>query len=87
MSKWNKTLAGMRNNPRDGWTISDLETVARRFNIECRKPGGSHATFSHPDVAEIVTVPMKRPIKPFYVQEFVALVDEIPNPPSDRDHE
>jgi len=31
--------------------------------------------FSAPGVREIVSVPDKRPIKPIYVKQFVALID------------
>jgi hypothetical protein len=31
--------------------------------------------FSAPGVREIVSVPAKRPIKPVYIKQFVALID------------
>jgi hypothetical protein len=44
-----------------------------------RRPGrgGSHVIFSAPGVREIVSVPAKRPIKPVYVKQFVALIDAV----------
>ncbi len=50
-----------------------------RSNVatEWRRPGhgGSHVIFSAHGVREIVSVPAKRPIKPVYIKQFVALVD------------
>ena len=47
------------------------------FGINLRKPGGSHVYFTHPAVAEGVSVPAHRPIKPVYVRAFVRLVDRV----------
>jgi len=77
MARWEKLLAGMRDNPCAYWAIEDLETVAAHLNIRVRRGGGSHASFWHPAVAEIVTVAARRPIKPVYVKAFVALADQL----------
>ena len=63
MSKVEKTLAGMRSNPRD-WKIEQLESLAKRYGIEVRKTGGSHFVFLHPDSDIAVTVPFNRPFQP-----------------------
>ena len=76
MSKAEKLLAKMRANPRD-WRIEDLEAVAKRYGIDVRKTGGSHFVFLCPGVELAVTVPFKRPIKPVYVTQFLALLDEV----------
>ena len=76
MSTAEKLLAKMRQNPRD-WRIEDLEVVARRFGIRVRKPSGSHAVFQHDDSELEVSVPAHRPIKPVYVRQFVALVEDV----------
>ena len=70
-----KILAGMRNNPRD-WRIEDLKVVARKYGIAHRQHGTSHVTFRFPE-RPLVVVPARRPIKPFYVQQFLSLVDSI----------
>ncbi len=41
------------------------------------KPGGSHVVFEHPAVAEAVSVPARRPIKPVYVRRFVAFIEAV----------
>ena len=71
-----KTLEAMRANPR-AWRIEDLERVAAACAINLRKPGGSHVYFTHPAMAEGVSVPAHRPIKPVYVRAFVRLVDRV----------
>jgi hypothetical protein len=76
MSRAGKVLERMRANPRD-WRIESLETVARRYDIQVRKSGGSHFVFLHPDADIAVTVPFRRPIKPVYISQFLALVDDI----------
>jgi predicted RNA binding protein YcfA (HicA-like mRNA interferase family) len=76
MSKAEKLLAKMRTNPRD-WRIEELESVAQRHGVDVRKTGGSHFVFLHPDSELAVTIPFKRPIKPVYVTQFLALLDDI----------
>ena len=76
MSKAEKLLAKMRSNPRD-WRIEELESIAKRFGVDVRKTGGSHFVFLHPDSELAVTIPFKRPIKPVYVTQFLALLDDI----------
>jgi hypothetical protein len=74
MSRTDKILEKMRNNPRD-WRIDSLKTVAREYNLEWRQPGTSHVTFRHPNGAKL-TVPAHRPIKPIYIKKIVQLVDQ-----------
>lgn len=76
MARGDKTLAAMRNNPRD-WRIASLEAVAAATGVNVRKPGGSHVVFEHPEVAEALSVPARRPIKPIYVQRFVRFIEQM----------
>ena len=66
----------MRRQPLD-WRIEQLQTVARQFGMVVRSAGGSHHVFSHDAVAEILSVPAHRPIKPAYVRKFVEMVDKV----------
>jgi hypothetical protein len=75
MTKVEKLLARMRNNPSD-WVIDDLKALASRYGIDWRQPGTSHVTFSRAGFVPL-TVPAHKPIKPLYVIRFVALVDSI----------
>ena len=71
-----KTLQKMRKNNM-GWRIEELQAVAEENFVAWRRPGrgGSHVIFSAPGVREIDSVPAKRPIKPVYIKQFVALID------------
>jgi len=74
MSKAEKTLSKMRNNPH-GWRIEDLQTVASRFEIDWRHAGTSHCVFIT-FTGKTLPVPAKKPIKPFYIKKFLALLEE-----------
>lgn len=76
MGKVDKLIEKMRNNPLD-WHIADLEKIALHFKVFVRNGKGSHATFSHANWTEILTVPAHRPIKAIYVKKFLALIDNI----------
>ena len=76
MNTATKLLQSMRNNPRD-WRIEQLQTGARQFGVAVRCEGGSHHVFSHAVVADIVSIPAHRPVKPVYVRQFVVLVDKV----------
>lgn len=71
-----KTLQKMRKSQL-GWRIEELQMVAEANGVEWRRPGsgGSHVIFSVPGVREIVSVPARRPIKPVYIKQFLALID------------
>lgn len=75
MTKADKLLERMRNNPRD-WSIEDLKTLAARHGIEWRQPGTSHVTFSSAGIPPL-TVPAHKPVKPIYVSRFVAMIDDV----------
>jgi hypothetical protein len=77
MSTAEKRIVRMRANPLGNWRMVDLEVVAAAFQMKVRKSGGSHVVFSHPAASTRITVPARRPIKPIYIRQFVALVDEI----------
>ena len=76
MSGTSKTLEKMRRN-RSGWRIEDLVDLATAHGLWWRRPGrgGSHVIFGAPGVVEILSVPAKRPIKPIYITQFLALLD------------
>lgn len=77
MAKADKTLAAMRSNPQ-GWTIADVERVCALIGLKCSAPKrGSHYKVSRPDLAEILTVPFKRPIKPVYIRELLRMIDRL----------
>ena len=72
MSKAERILEKMRNNPRD-WRIDDLKTVARAHGIEWRQQGSSHMVLVRDD-GRTLSVPVDRPIRPVYIRKFVQFV-------------
>jgi len=76
MRKVDKTIQKMRDNPKD-WRIESLETISRRLSVRVRKSRGDHVVFMHDNSDLVVTVPAKRPIKPIYIMQFLALIDDI----------
>lgn len=76
MAKGAKKLGAMKANPKADWTIADLETVARRHGVAYDHEATSHVTFRAPNGARL-TVPARRPVKPFYVREFVKLIESL----------
>ena len=74
IGKSDKTIAKMRNNPRD-WRIEQLKTVADAYDVAYRQPGTSHVTFRHLNGAKL-TVPAHRPIQPEYIKKFVRLITQ-----------
>lgn len=73
MSRHDKLLERMRNNPLD-WRIDDLKTIARACGVDWRQQGTSHVVFVRQD-GRTLPVPAHRPIKPVYVRKFVAFVE------------
>ena len=74
-----RRLEEMRRNPQGNWSISDIEKLCSEFEMMCLPPrgGGSHYKIAHPNLAEKLTIPHKRPIKPIYIKKLVALVDKL----------
>ena len=76
MSKFEKLIQKMIINPKD-WKLDILESLAKRFDMQVRKSGGSHVVFMHTKSNIVVTVPAKRPIKAIYINQFLTLIDDI----------
>jgi hypothetical protein len=72
-------LERMRRNPVGDWTIRDVESVCREYAVLCEpaRGGGSHYKVAHPQMAEKLTIPYKRPIKPVYIRKLVAFIDAV----------
>jgi len=78
-----RRLERMRHNPVGDWKIEDIAAVCREFGVSCEKPrsGSSHYKVAHPAIAEILTVPFKRPIKPVDIRKLVAFIDAVRSAP------
>ncbi len=74
-----KRLTAMRSNPRGDWKIADIEALCREFGLLCKPAsgGGSHYKVGHPNLAEKLTIPFKRPIKPIYIRRLVEMIDTL----------
>ncbi len=72
-------LERMRRNPTADWTIGDVEAVCREHGVLCEpsRGGGSHYKIAHLAVRAKLTVPFRRPIKPVYIRQLVALIDAV----------
>lgn len=75
MSKADKIISRMRQNPGADWRIEQLKTIASRYGIEWRQHGTSHGTFRAPN-GERLTVPAHKTIDPVYVKMFVKMIDD-----------
>jgi hypothetical protein len=69
-------LERMRRNPAGDCAIGDVETVCRKNAVSCEpaRGGGAYYKVPHPMMAEKLTVPYKRPIKPVYIRKRVGLI-------------
>jgi hypothetical protein len=77
MAKAGDVLAAMRRNPAGDWTIEDIRKVCERRGWECLAPSrGSHWKVAALGRPEILSIPARRPIKPFYIRKFLAMFDE-----------
>ena len=74
--KAEKILVQIKKNPKSDWTIDDLKRLAHQYDIEYRQPKGSHLTFRSKDGAKL-TVPIRRPIKEFYIKQFVIMIEHL----------
>jgi hypothetical protein len=72
-------LDRMRRNLAGDWTIRDVETLCRQHRILCEpaRGGGSHYKVGHAMMADKLTIPYKRPIKPIYIRKLIAFVEAL----------
>jgi predicted RNA binding protein YcfA (HicA-like mRNA interferase family) len=76
VSKKQKRLEAMRNNPRD-WSIDDLISIATGLGFEVQQGGkGSHVVFASP-LGTTQTIPAKRPVKAIYVKLLLEMIDPL----------
>jgi len=45
--------------------------------VRAGRGGGSHYKVAHAQMAEKLTIPYKRPIKPVYIRKLVAFIDAV----------
>ena len=74
MVRSERILASMKANPKADWTPADIRTVARAYGLKLRQRGTSHAVLTN-ESGEHLTIPMHKPIKPFYNRRLVDLIE------------
>jgi hypothetical protein len=76
LARLDKLLGAMRRNPRADWRMEQVKAIADRYGISYRQPGTSHITFRSAR-GDKLTVPARRPIKPVYIRQFLALLEAL----------
>jgi hypothetical protein len=78
MIRADKRLAAMKRGPNKDWTIEDVIDLCRTNGVRCLTPArGSHYVLSHHLVDGLLTVPARRPLKPFHIMLLVDLVEAV----------
>ena len=68
-------LSAMKANPKADWSPNDVRKVAQQYKLQLRQRGTSHAVLTNA-AGRHLTVPMHKPIKPFYIRRLVRLIEE-----------
>lgn len=76
MSKIDKLIEKLRNNPRDT-NINTIRKLLDKYNIEYIWGKGDHLNVKHPNIEYILTIPAHKPIKPIYIIRLLKMIDEI----------
>lgn len=76
MSAASTLLERMKRNPTGDWTMADVKTVCRQYDIMCTPPrgGGSHYKLSDPARPDILMIPHRRPVKSVYIRLLVRFI-------------
>lgn len=75
MAKVDGLLDSMKANPKADWSPKDVRKVARKHKLTIRQRGTSHAVVTN-GLGRHLTIPMHKPIKPFYIRRLVKLIEE-----------
>jgi hypothetical protein len=74
-----KTLAKMKNNPANDWTVDDLETVGKGFGIEVKK-GGNHILLKYPDGSQFGLPYSRVTVDKLMVKKFTRKIEDLDGP-------
>ena len=63
------------------WLLSAIyqKKMKSYYGFKKRLASGSHVTYQHPLLVNILTVPAHKPIKPIYIKKLLKLIDELKN--------
>ena len=78
MSKQDKRLNKIRNNPRNV-SYEELRTILESYGFTFRDGKGSHTVYTHElfDASEEETLPRQNPLKPIYVKIALNNIDRV----------
>ena len=77
MSRMEKLLEKIRNNPKDV-SYEDMDKLLRwaGFTRRTQRSGTSHFFYSKPGCPYPLTIPKKNPLKEVYVKQAIQFIDE-----------
>ena len=68
MGKKQSLFERMKANPKGNWTIKDIETLCKQYELKLKPPRrGSHYVVFSKLVKGGLSIPSRRPIKPYYI--------------------
>ena len=76
MSRTDKLIEKLRNNPRDA-SIAQIRKILDRYGLQYVWGKGDHLNVKHPELDYILTIPAHKPIKPIYIIKLLKMIDEI----------
>lgn len=74
MSKYDKLLEKMKNNPTN-ISFEDLKKILEKEGYQGINSGGSHWVFRK-EGEESITIPYKRPVKIIYVKKVLEILEK-----------
>ena len=74
MSKKEKLLKAMKNNPKD-IAFDDIKKLLEDYGYTCHSGGGSHFVFRMEN-SEHIVIPYHKPIKAIYVKHVLEILGE-----------
>jgi predicted RNA binding protein YcfA (HicA-like mRNA interferase family) len=72
MSKNDKLLKAMKNNPKDV-PFEDIKKLLERYGYICHNSGGSHFVFRK-EFCETIVIPYHKPIKAIYIKHVLEIL-------------
>ncbi len=74
MSQIDKLIERLRRRPKDV-SPDDLDKLLRFYDFSVHHNDGSHYTYYHPKLKDIITIPSKRPVKVVYVDKVIKAIE------------
>jgi predicted RNA binding protein YcfA (HicA-like mRNA interferase family) len=66
----------LRDNPAQAIAFRDFVSLLASFGFEQKRQRGSHRSYRHPSVAEVITIqPRGADARPYQVRNFLSIVE------------